>query len=198
MSDLNDFLSRVPIGDIATQLGVDDATARAAVSQAVPALLTGLQQQTGDAESARGLAGALAQHPAEVAEGDISLGDVDTDDGSKIVSKIFGDQTDGVANALSGAAPEGGVDSSLIKKVLPILAPIVLSYLTSKVLGGGGATTANKSGADLGSILGSALGGNAADGLGSILGSVLGGGQGGSKGGGGIGDLLGSILGGRR
>lgn len=206
MSDLNDFLARVPISDIAQQLGVDEATAQAAVEQAVPALLTGLQDQTGDEASARGLADALAQHPADLAEGTISLDDVDTADGDKIVAKIFGEKTDDVAHALSGANTAAAVDQGLIKKLLPILAPIVMSYLTSKVLSGGNKSGGNTSGGsksgggDLGSILGSVLGGNAGGGLGSILGSVLGGAAsgGGAKSGGGLGDLLGGILGGRK
>ena len=65
MSDLDDLLTRIPVSDIAKQLGVDDATARSAVEQAVPALLTGLQQQTGEEQSAQGLAAALAQLPEE-------------------------------------------------------------------------------------------------------------------------------------
>ena len=182
MSDLDDLLTRIPVSDIAKQLGVDDTTARAAVEQAVPALLTGLQQQTTDEASAQGLASALAQHPADLAEGDINLADVDTADGGKIVNKIFGSETDNVAQALSGANAAAGVDQGLVQKLLPILAPIVLSYLTSKVLGGKGGGT-KSSGGDLGSILGSVLGGNAG---------------GGAAKGGGLGDLLGGILGGRK
>ena len=107
------------------------------------------------------------------------------------------------AQALAGANSAAAVDQGLVKKLLPMLAPIVLSYLTSKVLGGGGKTSgsAKSSGGDLGSILGSVLGGNAGGGLGSILGSVLGGAAskgGGSSKGGGLGDLLGGILGGHK
>ncbi len=203
MSDLDDLLTRIPISDIAKKLGVDDATARSAVEQAVPALLTGLKHQTTDENSAQGLANALAQHPADLAEGVIKLADVDTADGGKIVNKIFGSETDNVAQALSGANSAAAVDQGLVKKLLPMLAPIVLSYLTSKVLGGGGKTSgsAKSSGGDLGSILGSVLGGNAGGGLGSILGSVLGGVAskgGGSSKGGGLGDLFGGILGGHK
>lgn len=110
-----------PSGDIAKQLGVDDTIARAAVEQAVPALLTGLQQQTTDEASAQGLASALAQHLADLAEGDINLADVDTADGGKIVNKIFGSETDNVAQALSGANAAAGVDQGLVQKLLPIL-----------------------------------------------------------------------------
>ncbi|MET9202225.1 DUF937 domain-containing protein [Gordonia sp. NPDC003585] len=193
MSDVDELLSRLPIGDIANQLGTDEASARAAAAQAIPALLTGLQAQTQDENSAQRLASALEQHDNDLAQGTIDLGDVDTDDGSKIVANIFGNQTDQVAGALSEQVPAASVDQGLIKKTLPILAPIVLSFLVRKITGGAGNTT--NGGGDLGSVLGGALGGGggAAGGLGSVLGGILGGGSAG-----GLGDLLGSILGGRK
>lgn len=204
MSDIDDLISRLPIGDIAGQLGVDPATATSAVQQALPALLSGLEAQTGNEETAQKLAGALEGHQNDLADGEIKLDDVDTADGSKIVANIFGDKTDEVAHALSGAAPAAAVDSGLIKKLLPILAPIVMSFVMSKVLKGGaagGTTAAAPAGGagDLGSILGSALGGNAAGGLGNVLGSILGGQGGGAAApGGALGSILGSILGGKK
>lgn len=193
MSDIDDLRARLPIADIAAALGVDHATAEAAVAQALPALVGGLEHQAGEESSAQSLAGALAQHNNDVANGEINLSDVDPADGSKIVSHIFGDHTDTVATALSDKVPAAAVDPSVMKKLLPLLAPIVMSYLTSKLLKGSGA--AGGGAGDLGSILGGALGGGSGGGLGSILGNVLGGGSGG---GGGIGDILGSILGGKK
>ena len=201
MSDIDDLMSRLPIGDIAGQLGVDETTARSAVAQALPALVGGLQHQSADESSAQGIATALSAHDNDLAQGTINIDDVDTADGDKIVSHIFGDKADSVATALSDQVPAAAVDQGLIKKLLPILAPIVMSFLASKILNKGGAssTTASGGAGDLGSILGGALGGGAGGGLGSILGGVLGGGSsGGSGGGGGLGDLLGSILGGRK
>ncbi|MDL9935394.1 DUF937 domain-containing protein [Gordonia sp. ABSL1-1] len=207
MSDVDDLLARLPMGDIAAQLGVDEESAREAAAQAVPALLTGLQAQTGDEESAQRLVGALAQHDNDLAQGEINVGDVDTADGSKIVAKIFGDKTDAVADAVSTQVPAAAVDQGLITKMLPILAPIVLSFLTKKILGGGAAQpTGNAAGGGgLGDVLGGILGGGQGGGglgggLGSILGGMLGGGSAApaKKESGGLGDLLGSILGGRK
>jgi hypothetical protein len=85
----------------------------------------------------------------------------------------------------------------LVRKLLPILAPIVMSYLARKVLGGGqgagGQSSPAGGGIDLGSILGGILGGGLG-GLGS--GGPGSGGQGGGLGSGGLGDILGGILGG--
>ncbi|NDK91964.1 DUF937 domain-containing protein [Gordonia desulfuricans] len=194
MSDLDDLMSRLPIGDIAGRLGVDEATAQSAVAQTLPALLGGMAHQADQAGGAEGLANALAGHQNDLAQGQIDLGAVDTGDGQKIVSHVFGGETENVATALSGQVPAAAVDSGLIQKLLPILAPIVMSYLAGKVMKGSG--TGGGTG-DLGSILGNVLGGAGGGGLGSILGNVLGG-SGGGKSGGGLGDLLGGILGGKK
>ncbi|WHU46703.1 DUF937 domain-containing protein [Gordonia sp. L191] len=193
MSDIDDLMSRLPMSEIAGRLGVDEATAHSAVAQALPALVGGLEHHAGDEQGARNITGALAQHDNDLAQGQISLGDVDTADGEKIVSHIFGNKTGNVASAVSGQVPAAAVDQGLIQKLLPILAPIVMSYLASKLLKGGEGRSGGGAG-DLGSILGGALGGGASGGLGSILGGVLGGG--GKEGG--LGDLLGGILGGRK
>ena len=63
---------------------------------------------------------------------------MDTADGEKIVSHVFGGQQDQVASQLAGTAQLGGVGGDLVRKLLPILAPIVMSYLANKVLGGRG------------------------------------------------------------
>ena len=192
----------LPYGSLATQLGVDEDSARAAARQAVPALLAGLQTQTADEAAAQKLVGALAQHDNDLATGEIDVDQVDTADGSKIVAHIFGDKTPEVAGAVSNQVPAAAVDPGVVQKLLPILAPIVLSYLTKKVLGGagGGAPTQAGSGG-LGDLLGTVLGGGAAGGLGDLLGGMLGGAAGsGTKQGGGdlLGGILGSILGGKK
>jgi hypothetical protein len=115
-------------------------------------------------------------------QGGVNLDEVDTTDGEKIVGHVFGDQQGEVVNRLGAVDGAGG--QNLVGKLLPMLAPIVLSYLASRVSGGGGKTSA-------------VSGGGMEDLLGGLLGGVLGGG--GSKGGGGgIGDLLGGLLGGGR
>ncbi len=191
MSDLDALLKSIPIDDIAQKLGVDDATATAAVQQAVPTLLAGLQAHADtDGPAPDGLEAAA-----------------DAGDGDAVVKSLFGDQSDQVAHAAAGQAP-AGVSSDLMQKLLPLLAPMVIAFVTQKLLGGkGGAAPAGQAqsgggaGDALGSILGSALGGGGAGGgLGSILGGMLGGGGGqqGGGAGGALGNILGSILGGKK
>ncbi|HUP72499.1 MAG TPA: hypothetical protein VM282_05585 [Acidimicrobiales bacterium] len=78
-----------------------------------------------------------------------------------------------------------GNKDSMMSKLLPMLAPIVMAYLAKRMTGGSGSGTKDKAEAD------DALPG----GLGELLGGLLGGSSGGS---GGLGDLLGGLLGGGR
>ena len=143
--------------------------------------------------------------PAACSMAGSSVEQVDEADGSKAISKIFGGNDTGqVAAALSGG---GAGNGDLIRKLLPILAPIVLAYIGKQLTGGSAPASPAEpqpqaSGGGIGDILGSILSGAAGGGggggndnpLGSILGSVLGGGQGG----GGLGDILGGLLGGKK
>ena len=167
----------------------------------MPALVGGIQQnvQAEDIDSSE-LESAVAQKGAsDLLVGGVTVDQIDEDDGDKIVANIFGgNNSDTVASALAGTGAGGG---DLIKRLLPILAPIVLAFIgkqfaqrSAAPAGAGTQAQAAPSGG-LGDLLGGLLGGAGAGGggLGNILGSVLGGKQGGA-----IGDILGGMLGGKR
>jgi len=181
MSAVDDILSRIPLADLAARLGVDEPTAEQAARQAVPALLGGMQANAADPGGASSLASALQQHDGGLVDGRVDLGQVDEGAGDKIVGHVFGGQREQVVQQL-GNAP-GPASQDLMAKLLPILAPIVMSWLAKKLTGGGQA-----GGGGLGDLLGSVLGG-AAGGAGANQGGPLGGG---------LGDLLGGRLGGGR
>ncbi len=169
LSAVEEILADLPIGQLASQLGVDEATAESAARQAIPALLGGLQANAEDPAGAASLAGALGDHSADLLDGGVDLGQVDTGDGEKIVSNIFGPNTDQVAQTLGGAVggSQAGGQGDLMKRLLPILAPIVLAYLSKKVAGG-------KYGDLLGPLIAGASGGSGANVLTDILGKMLG------------------------
>jgi len=188
MTDLNDLLAQIPMDKLASQLGVDEQTAEEAAREALPALLGGMQANAQDPAGAASLAKAVTQHDPTLVEGGVDLDQVDTVDGDKIVKNVFGDNSDQVMNQLGGlpglGGGQGGGGGGVVQKLLPLLAPIVMSYLAKQFTKGGASTqTASGSG-------GAAAGG----GIGDLLGGLLGGGQGAA--GGGIGDLLGGLLGG--
>jgi hypothetical protein len=179
MTDMNALMDQIPVADIARQLGIDDDTAEAAVKQVLPGLVGGLQANA-DAGGGASLEKALDSHSSRQIR---SLADIDTDDGQKIVRNVFGDNTGQVAAKLADNEPKTNVTADIIQKVLPIVAPIVLSFLANQFLGSkkSGSSTSS-GGGDLGSILGGLLGGGSgASGGGDVLGGLLGGLLGGGK-----------------
>ncbi|WP_353711762.1 DUF937 domain-containing protein [Arthrobacter sp. K5] len=189
MSDVQELLGQIPVQRIASLLGTDTASAQAAVEAAVPTLLAGMQGNVQAPDGAAALEAELARHRNGLADGDVDPSQVDTRDGEKIVGHVFGGQQDQVASRLAGTANLGGVGGDLVRRLLPILAPIVMSYLAKKVLGG------RDSGVQGSGAQESPAGAGGID-LGSILGGILGGFGSGGVGSGGLGDILGGILGG--
>lgn len=188
MSAVDEILADLPIDALAQQLGTDPASLRSAAAAALPALLGGLEANAAEPAGAASLAEALQQHTAPV-----DATQVDTADGAKITQHIFGDNTDQVIHQLGGL--DGHADD-LVKKLVPVLAPIVLSFLAKRVLGQGTETAGSGSGSGSGTGAGAVLG--------TVLGEVLkGAGQGSATRGGTdagsiIGDVLGGLLGGGR
>lgn len=195
---------------LARQLGTDEATAAQAVSMTLPALLGGMQANAADPSGAASLQQAIGQHTDSLFGERVDLDQVDTADGAKISSHIFGDNEEQVAQALGGAG--GGLGGDLVKRLLPMLAPIVLSYLAKQLQGGGGLGGSGRS-VDTGPSLPTQTSGGAATGapgaLQDMLGQVLGGAAGGAAAQTGrqssagdpgsiLGDLLGGLLGGGR
>lgn len=212
MSGVDDLLRSLPMDQLARQLGVDEATASQAASAALPALLGGLQANARDERGAGSILDALQQHRGSIFDEGIDFDKVDTNDGEKISSHIFGSNQDQVVHALGGAGGSG-MSGQLIRKLLPLLAPIVLSYLAKQMQGRGRAP--GGAGGSGGPSLPTQQSGQpreagAPGSLQDMLGEVLGGAASGSAaqtgrqqsreqaGGGGILDVLGGLLGGGR
>lgn len=221
MSALDDILGALPADDISQQVGASPDEVRAAAAAVLPALLGGLQANAGDPAGAGSILEALGQHDDDLLSGGADLSAINEDDGQAIANHIFGDREEDVVNTLGELPAMGGsgMGGALVKKLLPILAPMVLSWLAKQVLGGGGGGGLGGGGgapqrADTSPSLPGSTGGGEAGAPGSlddllrdVLGSATGGSSAGTAGGaapGGldagsiIGDLLGGMLGGGR
>lgn len=183
------------IGSIAQQLGVNEQVAEIGAGALLPAILGGFKKTTQAQPSGLdGLGGLLGQlGGGGLFDNVVSPEPTNVDAGNDVLGQIFGSKD--VSRTVAGhAAEQTGIDPSLLKKMLPILAMLVAGYMAKQ--GGGG-----EQGSGLGGILGSVLGGgqdSGGGGLGGILGNVLGGALGGGQqaapaGGGGLGGL-GSLL----
>jgi hypothetical protein len=180
VTTIDDLLAQIPMDQLARQLGVSHGEAEKLTRQALPALVGGMEANAKDPRGATSLAEALKQHDNDLLEGGIDFGQVDTEDGNKIVRNVFGDNSDQVISRLGGSSKD-----SMMSKLLPMLAPLVMSFLAKRIMGG------SKSGATQ-----AGAGNSQQGGLGDLLGGLLGGGSTGSGGQGGLGDLLGGLLGG--
>lgn len=199
MAGLDDLFNQIPVADIASKLGADPGEVTQAIQTLVPTLLGSLQEnvQADDIDSTELESAVVAEGESDLLTGGVSVDQIDEGQGNQLIASLFGgNDTNQVASALAGAGAGGG---DLIKRLLPMLAPIVLAYVgkqfAQKNSAGAGAGAQAAPGGGLGDVLGSILGGAGGGGaagnnpLGSILGSVLGGGQGGA-----IGNILGGLL----
>lgn len=170
MSALDDIIGNLPVDQLAQQLGTDPTTVRQAAVPAVTSLLGGMTQNAQEPAGELSLAEALNQHATRDLGGEqVNLGAVDPAEGEKILGHVFGNQTDGVAQALAG---QSGMQSDLVRRLLPMLAPIVLAYLGKQLMNG-------QAGGVLGQVLGGAVNApgqqSAGQGmLGGVLSQVLG------------------------
>ena len=184
--NLTDILAQAGgIESMASELGIPPAVAKQGAEALLPAILGGFKKQAAGTGGVEGLGGLLGQlgggglldavlgsQPTPVGQGNDVLGQIF---GSKDVSRTVADH----------AAGQTGLDSGLLKQMLPILAMMVAGYLAKQ--GGQG----QQGGGGLGDLIGGALGGGSTGGLGGMLGSVLGGSGGAS--GGGLGGLAGML-----
>jgi hypothetical protein len=196
MAGLDDLYAQIPTSEIANKLGADEGEVDSAIRTLVPVLLGGLQHNSQDPEHASKIESAASSHAARgLLDAGGGVDQVGESDGQHEVATLFGgNDTEQVAAAL---AKGGAGNSDLLKRLLPVLLPLVLAYIGKQLSPGGAQTTTAQQtqapGGGLGEILGSILGGGSGDkSLGGVLGSVLGG-----KGGA-LGEILGGLLGGKK
>lgn len=203
MQILQGQLSDEVVGQISEHIGAEPQQTANAATGIFATLLGGLANNTSTESGLSALGSALDRdHDGSMVDdlmgmvgGMMQGGQSSTNalNGSGILGHILGGQQENVAQQVSQSS---GLNMSQVMKLMPILAPIVMSVLGK---------ARSQGGLDLGSmaniIMGSAQnasqqGGGMGDLIGSVLGSVLGGGQQQQQQQPQGGNILGSILGG--
>lgn len=191
VEDILGQLGQGGLEEIGGQLGVDSGQASSLVASALPALLGGLSSNASSSDGAGALFGALANHGGDLPSGGGLMAGLDLDDGAKILGHVLGGNQGNVVNHLAG---NDGAKSSMMKQLLPILAPIVMNWLANRAKSGGldagglgsmlgqEAQSAQSSAPDLGGLF-DLLGGSGG-GMADIAGDVLGAATGNSSSGG--------------
>lgn len=159
---LNSDMGKELVSSISQKTGIDASQATKVISSGLPALMGEMKNNLTSTEGASGLLGALTsgKHDGSILDnlgGFLNGGDFS--DGSKILGHVLGGNQDKMVQGLSSKT---GVDSSIISKILPMLAPIVMGYLGKQTKSKGVSNST-----DLGGMLGGLLGGSG--GLSSML-----------------------------
>jgi len=169
------------------QFGLDESQVSSAIGALLPALAAGISQNAANPSGLDALLGALGSGRHTQYVDDIqNLGRAETiDDGNGILGHILGSK-DVSREVARQASAQSGVGADILKKMLPVLATVLMGALAKGQLGGGGSQLDRGQGQ-----VAQAGGGSILD----MLGPLLGGGAGSGGGGGLVSDILGGVLG---
>jgi hypothetical protein len=115
------------VGKLSNQLGADSAGTRNAVGAALPVILGALARNSNRQSGADALDRALSKHDGSVLDNlDGFLDAPDTDDGDGILRHVLGEKRN---NVEAGVSKASGLNSAMVTKLLPMLAPVVMGAL---------------------------------------------------------------------
>ena len=147
------------IESVARELGISEPQAASGAAALLPALLGGFKGQAQAHPSGlEGLAGLLGSlGGASLLDDVLSPQPTNTSRGDDVLGQIFG-SPDVSRTVARNAATQTGLDPSLLKKMLPMLAMLVAGYMAKQH----SAPAAPPTGGGLGDLLGGMLGGQRA------------------------------------
>ncbi len=168
---VNDILAQMGgLQSMARELGVSEAQVAKGAEALVPAILGGFKKQTQTQPGGLGALGGLLGSLGGGSLLDNVLGSRPTDvsRGNDVLGQIFGSK-DVSRTVAQGAAAKSGLDPSLLRKMLPMLAMMVAGYMAKQ---GGGQGSSTNAGGGLGGLLGGLLGGQDSGSAGGGLGGL--------------------------
>jgi hypothetical protein len=173
---ITDILAQMGgLQSMARELNVSETEAASGAEALIPAILGGFKKQAqSQPKGLAGLGGLLGQlGGGSLLDNVLGPQPTDVSQGNNVLGQIFGSKD--VSRAVAqNAASQSGLDPSLLKKMLPMLAMLVTGYM-AKQQGAGATAQSSLMGGGLGRLLGGLLGGGArpagsgASGLASML-----------------------------
>lgn len=160
--DINDILGQMGgLQSMAQELGVSESQAKSGAAALLPAILGGFKKQTQAQPSGLdGLGGLLSQlGGGGLLDNVLSPGPTDVSRGDNVLGQIFGSK-DVSRTVAQDAAAKSGLNPSILKKMLPMLAMLVAGYMAKQH----GGAAAGGGGGLLGGLLGGLMGGGNAGG----------------------------------
>ncbi|MCB1924184.1 MAG: DUF937 domain-containing protein [Gammaproteobacteria bacterium] len=175
--NLLDTILNVQNGDVVRQIAnrfqLDEGQARSAIGALMPALGKGIGSNAASPQGLDELIGALTRgdHGRYIDDPAAAVQPAAVEDGNGILGHIFGSK-DVSRQVASRAAERSGVDSSILKSMLPVLASLAMGAMAKRGFSTGTAAQATTDeGGGLGGLLTGFLD---ADKDGSILDDVIG------------------------
>lgn len=134
--------------NVAERFGVSDAQAGSAISALLPALLSGVQKNVGQQGGIESLLGALAGggHQRYVEDRETLFREETIQDGNGILGHLLGSK-DVSRQVASRASSQTGIGEDVLKKMLPVVATMLMGSLSKQTQGG---TRAAAAGGDQG------------------------------------------------
>ena len=121
------------VDSIAKNFGLNGSQTTDVIGQLIPALARGMQKNSQSSSGLEGLIGALTggNHSQYIDKPDVLGQQATTDDGNAILGHIFGTKevSREVASRVSGKT---GVDTGIIKKMLPVLASLAMGAMSKQ------------------------------------------------------------------
>jgi hypothetical protein len=155
---LTDLLAQTGgVSSIARELGINETQAASGAAALLPAILGGLKKQAqSQPAGVDGLGSLLGQlGGGELIDNVVSPQPTDVGLGNNVLGQLFGSK-DVSRTVAQNAAARSGLDPSLLKKMLPMVAMLVTGYMAKQ---GGAAAPSPGAMGGLGGALGGLLGG---------------------------------------
>ncbi len=127
------------VREIAKNFGLSEGDASKAIGQLVPSITQGLRKNTTDSNGLESLINAIStgNHQRYVEDPKELTNERAVTDGNNILGHIFGSK-DVSRNVAQTAAQNTGIDSGILKKMLPMVATMAMGSLSKNSSGGAG------------------------------------------------------------
>lgn len=142
------------LDSVAGKLGIDSSSTSDLVSALAPALMGGLQKQTRTSGGLSNLQNALKKgsHQQYLDNPDLMCSKDTLKDGNNILGHLLGSK-DVSRNVAAQASASTGIDTSIVKQALPLIASLAMGALSKDTNHG------QKDASSIGSLLGGLMGG---------------------------------------
>ncbi len=169
--DLANILGSLTGNDTVSEIGkkfnIDTNKVSSVITSALPTLIGAMQKNASTENGAASLAKALGDHAGNANSMISNLKNVDLTDGSKILTKILGNNASSI---FEGIGKQTGTTSGQVSNILSSIAPSLMNILGK--LKGSNNTSNDALGALLGTVLGGSSSSSSTGGLGNILGGL--------------------------